>query len=445
MTDNAQSLAGGAPRDTISFTRKSSREAATLSLLLLLHIVVCCLSLLFVAYRNSYPQNPFAVYVPYHIGQIPGAVLLAAAFGVISGIFVRRKFSFGYFVGFYLYTMMLGYVWLSGFSLLHYNHSLAVISAFGSAVAFLIPATMTPQPASGRHELTPRQFEVFLNLVLCGALMTLAVGAQYNYKIIALDRIYEFRGKNDSPAILRYAISIVLSVLLPYAFAAFALRSNYWKACCSLALLLLFYPITLTKLDFFAPFWLLFLAAISRVCGARTSVVISLLVPIAAGLLSLTLFGAVFDTVNFRMIAIPSIAMDVYHEFFSAHPLTYFCQVKILKVTGCPYQEQLGVMMQETYGLGNFNASLFATEGVASVGATFAPLLAWVSGLIIALGNRASSRLPARLVLLSSATFPQLLLNVPLTTTLVTHGALLLFLLWYVTPRSFFLETSTNA
>ncbi|WP_407169420.1 hypothetical protein [Bradyrhizobium sp. ORS 111] len=441
MTDNAQSLASGAPHDTISFARRSSREAVSLSLLLFLHIAVCCLSLLFVAYRNSYPQNPFAVYVPYNIGQIPGAMLLIAAFGVISSIFVRRKFSFGYFVGFYLYTMMLGYVWLSAFSLLHYNHSLAVISAFGSAIAFLIPATMTPQPASGRHELTSRQFEVFLNLVLCGALVILLVGAKYNYTIIALDRIYEFRGKNDSPTILRYATSIVLSVLLPYAFAAFALRSHYWKACFSLVLLLAFYPITLTKLDFFAPFWLLFVAAISRACDARTSVLISLLAPIAAGLLSLTLFGTLFDIVNFRMVAIPSLAMDVYHEFFSSHPLTYFCQVRVLKTISCPYKEQLGIVMQEMYGLGNFNASLFATEGVASVGATFAPLLAWVSGLIIALGNRASSGLPARFVLLSSATFPQLFLNVPLTTTLVTHGALLLFLLWYVTPRSLLLET----
>jgi hypothetical protein len=41
-------------------------------------------------------------------------------------------------------------------------------------------------------------------------------------------------------------------------------------------------------------------------------------------------------------------------------------------------------------------------------------------------------------VLISGAIMPQLLLNMPLTTVLLTHGAALLFLLWYVTPRSVF-------
>jgi hypothetical protein len=33
---------------------------------------------------------------------------------------------------------------------------------------------------------------------------------------------------------------------------------------------------------------------------------------------------------------------------------------------------------------------------------------------------------------------PQILLNVPLSITLLTHGAGFLFLLWYITPRSMF-------
>jgi hypothetical protein len=44
----------------------------------------------------------------------------------------------------------------------------------------------------------------------------------------------------------------------------------------------------------------------------------------------------------------------------------------------------------------------------------------------------ASAGLPARFVLISGAMLPQILLNVPLTTTLLTHGAAVLFLLWYV-------------
>jgi len=39
---------------------------------------------------------------------------------------------------------------------------------------------------------------------------------------------------------------------------------------------------------------------------------------------------------------------------------------------------------------------------------------------------------------MSGSIIPQVLLNVPLTTTLVSHGAALLFLLWYITPRTIF-------
>jgi hypothetical protein len=104
----------------------------------------------------------------------------------------------------------------------------------------------------------------------------------------------------------------------------------------------------------------------------------------------------------------------------------------------CAYSEQISVVMEKQYALGAFNASLFATEGIASVGLLFAPLAALACGLVIALGNRASAGLPTRFVLISGALLPQAFLNVPLTTVMLTHGAAILFLLWYIMPRAFF-------
>ena len=63
---------------------------------------------------------------------------------------------------------------------------------------------------------------------------------------------------------------------------------------------------------------------------------------------------------------------------------------------------------------------------------------------MIALANRLSAGLPPRLILISSAALPQIFLNVPLTTTLLSHGAAVLFLLWYITPRSLFPQDSTH-
>jgi len=100
--------------------------------------------------------------------------------------------------------------------------------------------------------------------------------------------------------------------------------------------------------------------------------------------------------------------------------------------------------MSETYKLGTFNASLFATEGIASVGTLFAPVAVFICGLVIALGNRVSTGLPCSFILISGAMLPQVLLDVPLTTVLLTYGAVLLFLFWYITPRTIF-EQSTAA
>jgi hypothetical protein len=94
--------------------------------------------------------------------------------------------------------------------------------------------------------------------------------------------------------------------------------------------------------------------------------------------------------------------------------------------------------MAKTYGFGNTNASLFATEGIASLGTLLAPVSVFVCGLVLALANRLSAGLPPRLILISGGIVAQVLLNVPLTTTLLSHGAAVLFLLWYVTPRTMF-------
>src|SRR5258708_32993829 len=90
-----------------------------------------------------------------------------------------------------------------------------------------------------------------------------------------------------------------------------------------------------------APFWLIFIALLSRFFEARNAVVLSLLLPVLSGVILglLTKSGvpryeqifSYFGAINFRMIAFPSIALDIYYDFFSTHNHTYFCQVSFMK------------------------------------------------------------------------------------------------------------------
>ncbi len=318
-----------------------------------------------------------------------------------------------------------------------------------SCLFFLLPALIPGSPFRQTITLSPGAFDRLLKAILFIGAATVVTGALSNFKVVSVADIYAFRKNIFFAGPMGYAIGVTSMALLPFAFAGFLLRGARSLAAAALALLLLFYPVTLTKLSLFAPFWLMFLSLLSKFAEIRIAVVLSLVAPIGIGVVLATLYKAgvlpyevilpYFGAVNFRMIAVPSLAIDVYNDFFSTHPATYFCQISILKsFVACPYSEPLALLMAHNYALGNFNASLFATEGIASVGVMFAPIAALCCGFVIALGNLASAGLPPRFILLSSAMLVQVLINVPLTIGLLTNGGALLFLLWYVAPRGIF-------
>jgi hypothetical protein len=427
-------------------TSKAARQLR-LAFLICTHIVVCCVSLIQIAYyKIPVAFFPTAFHVFFDPARWYVAAAAISAFALVSTIFIFARFNFGYLVGFYSYTMILGYLWINSFSDWPYDHRVAGLSAAASAVTFLLPALFISAPVRQIGAMTPRSFDRLLTCLLILSVAIIAAGASYNFRLVSFDNMYEYRAKIDTPAMVNYLITTTSGALLPFTFAGYIARKAHWRAAAVIALLLLFYPITLTKMALFTPLWLVAMLIVSRFFEARIVVVLSLLVPILVGLALITIFqeraALYFYTVNFRTIAIPSIAMDFYNDFFSSHDLTHFCQISFLKpIMHCSYQDQLSIVMERTYKLGYFNASLFATEGIASVGLWFAPLATFVCGLVIAIGNRLSAGLPAGFILVSGAIIPQALLNVPLTTVLLTHGAGTLFLLWYVTPRGLFEKT----
>jgi hypothetical protein len=420
-----------------------ARERNRLALLMCLHIIVCCLSLAMVTRSgNLFGFSPPTFHVFFDPARLHVAVAIITAFALVSSAFVVARISFGYFAGFYFYTMILGYLWLNVFSDLDYDHRLAGLSAAAAACAFLLPALFISSPIAARDVLTVRSFDLLLRAILLLSVPIVAASAYFSFRIVSLDVMYEFREKVAIPTALNYLLTTVSSTLLPFAFAAFVARKAWGWAVACLVLLCFFYPITLSKIGLLTPPWLVIMLLLSRLVEARTAAIMSVLAPMLIGLTPLLLdvpSKFLFYTINWRLVAIPSVAMDIYNHFFAHHDLTYFCQISVLKkVMHCPYQQQLSLVMEQEYHLGNFNASLFATEGIASVGALWAPVAAFACGLVFAVGNRLSAGLPAGLVLVSGAIVAQVLLNVSLSTVMVTHGGALLFLLWYLTPRAAF-------
>lgn len=421
-----------------------SRDQLRLIVLNCVYVAACCLSIVLTAL--VFPEY----HILFHARGAAGAVLVVLTFAMAVPLFALAPFSFGYMNGFYLYIMVAGYLWINAFSEFAYDHTLTGLSAAASALAFLFPALFISAPLRQIYVLSPKAVDRILMLILALSAATIAAGASRNFMFVGIENIYEYREKLDFPRGLLYLFGITSNALLPFAFAMFVEKRAVWRAAAVLLLLVLFYPVTLTKTAFFAPAWLVVVLTVSRFLGPKTTLTVTMLVPVAVGVVLLGLynagavsFGAIpsyFRVVNLRMIAIPSLAMDYYNYFFARHDLTFFCQVRVVKAAfGCPYQEPLPVVIYNAFGIGgNFNASLLATEGVASVGPFFAPLPALICGLIFGLGNRMSAGLPPRLILISGALAAQTFLNLPITIGMVTYGGALMFLLWYVTPRTIF-------
>jgi hypothetical protein len=243
---------------------RTNRFLRLLLPLLLVHIATNCLSLVYVA--EYYGYLPV---IAFDKANVPNAVLNVALFATVSYLFAFSRFSFGYFLGFYFYSLILGYLWLVEFSVFHYNHMLAAASAFLSAVAFLIPALFITAPIPQKFVLSDRAFDKLLSCILIVGAIIVGVASLYRFKIVGMAEIYNFQNEIEFPVWLRYAIGMTLNALLPFAFAGFFARGSRWRAAASLLLLLLFYPSTLTKMALFAPFWLLFLAILCRFFEAR--------------------------------------------------------------------------------------------------------------------------------------------------------------------------------
>src|SRR5260370_42252672 len=69
--------------------------------------MLCCFSLVHV----SRYQHAFHIF--FDPARLHVAVVVVVAFALVSCLLTFADFSFGYFVGFYFYTMVLGHLWLN--------------------------------------------------------------------------------------------------------------------------------------------------------------------------------------------------------------------------------------------------------------------------------------------------------------------------------------------
>ncbi|QOZ25761.1 hypothetical protein [Bradyrhizobium sp. CCBAU 51753] len=364
------------------------------------------------------------------------AVLGTAIMLAFIPAFVAGRFSFGYMVAFALLSAVFGFVWLSHFSAFDYPHAIARWAMIAALAAVIIPLLFQDIPI-WRPELSEAVLRRIVMLLLGMAFAVLIADLSYGASLG--DPYGAARNIVTRPALLNYLTGIIIGAVLPYLFAHFATRRQSMAAVGVLLFAICFYPVVNNKTILLLPIWLPFLFWLFGRFDPRLATVLAFLVPIMIGLAAFFVLPdksyVVFSAINLRFIAIPSLALDHYADFFARRELTHFCQVSVLRhLHGCGYGE-LGPTLAAVYRDGNFNASFLATEGIASVGLAFAPVAAFVCGLVLSVGSIASRHLSPRFVAVSSGIAVQAILNVPLTTSMLSNGVAVLFLLWWLTPE----------
>jgi hypothetical protein len=133
-------------------------------------------------------------------------------------------------------------------------------------------------------------------------------------------------------------------------------------------------------------------------------------------------------------LALPGALTGVYAEFFTFSPLTYFSQMNVVnRFVEYPYNEALGQVIGRYLNNGeagmNANASMWATDGISSIGPIGIVLMGFIVAVALVFANRIVpySKLPFAAIV--STTFIMNIGESGFFTNMITGGGFLLVLL----------------
>ncbi|OGQ17267.1 MAG: hypothetical protein A2138_17690 [Deltaproteobacteria bacterium RBG_16_71_12] len=274
---------------------------------------------------------------------------------------------------------------------------------------------------------------------------TLFITFRDHLRIVSFADVYDLRGETadvgGGPAIA------YLSMWLPYAFVPYLMarwlldRTRTTSLVVALAGCLLMYASTGSKAALLLP---VILIGLNRVLVSRWD-------PLSAMLGSLTvvvvLIVALFpdegilmwvkSILLMRIFATAGWTFATYYDYFSSNGHTYYTHIGPVNALtdAYPYGEHsmgqlIGLEYNGTDEV-NYNAGFWASDGVGALGIAGLPLVTLALCLVLYAVNRLASGYSSRFVTLWLCGFWLALLNVPLTTALLSGGGILVLLgLW---------------
>lgn len=295
---------------------------------------------------------------------------------------------------------------------------------------------ITKQPVDGRLNL--------VIMIFAGAALVLLVATNFQImRLVSFADVYDLRldaSDQESIGAVQYLSSWLSYCFLPF-FIARGIISRHWASLAiGLTGCLLVYLSSGAKSVILMP---LIMLVMWFVLKARKDF-LSLLLSGSAAATILVLFLPDDSLLSWgksvllmRTFAVGGWTVSLYYEYFSANEYTYYSHIRFIDMItqGYPYgARSLGQMIGIEYSgsdLANFNANFWASDGLAALGLWGIPVVTGILCGFLILVNRASSYFDSEFISLWMSGFWLALLNVPLSTAILSGGGgLIVILLW---------------
>lgn len=206
--------------DRIALRVSAANERATITILAWSFLALLCVSLVLVSQKA-----PPAFHIKFDGDNVLPAALSVAAFISCVPLFASSRCPLGFAASFYLLTVTAGYLWLSYFTPLQYDHVVARFSAVASWAAFALPTLLITKSIPMRNLLTYGEMNWLAGCLIFVAAAIAIEGYLFGFHFVGLVDGESLRDTLDLPTWMRYAITISATTILPFTYAWFLSKS----------------------------------------------------------------------------------------------------------------------------------------------------------------------------------------------------------------------------
>lgn len=281
--------------------------------------------------------------------------------------------------------------------------------------------------------------------VLTVVSMLVLVASYHEYmRLVSFEDVYDLRfaaNENERSGLVNYLISWLSYCFLPFYFARGVLRRNFADIAIGLLGCVLIYAATGSKAAILMPAVILIL---NRLIGSGKDFLLRLVTVLTISIFLVTELlpddGILFwvkSILLLRVLGTGGWNMTVYYDYFSTNGYTFYTHIGPINalIGGYPYGAySLGQLIGLQYSgseQANFNANFWASDGFAALGVLGVPVVTAALCAVFFAINRIASGFSTRFVVLWLVGFWLAMLNLPLSTAVLSGGgAMTLLLLW---------------